>query len=85
MTRGDAFAAAIGRRLEEARVLQGVTVDSLSAHLKMSRHTWWRVVSGRRALRLDELVTVCDALQRSPAVLVCDAWREVPRRSARAA
>ena len=62
----------VGRRIAQARRAAGQTQRVLAAHLGWSRDMLASVESGRRALTLDRLAQLAQALAVAPAALLVD-------------
>lgn len=62
----------IGRRISMARARAGLTVRSLALRLGINHSTLLNYESGRRPLRVSQLIAIARALGCSPAALLID-------------
>lgn len=67
-----AVAAALGRRIGEARARAGLTLRALAARLGVDHSTLANYEAGRRPLRVTQLVAIAHALGCAPASLLID-------------
>lgn len=67
-----ATAVALGRRISEARAQAGLTLRVLAARLGVDHSTLANYESGRRPLRVTQLVAIARALGCAPAALLID-------------
>lgn len=65
-------AAAIGRRIAQARVAAGMTLRTLAAHLGVDHSTLAGYEAGRRPLRVTQLVAIARAVGLAPAALLIE-------------
>lgn len=74
----------LGRRLREARVAAGVSQDTACNAIGVSQPTYFRIESGDRPLKGDELVQLADCFGiRAAAITGLDEVRERVRFAAR--
>lgn len=67
-----ATSVALGRRISEARAQAGLTLRALAARLGVDHSTLANYESGRRPLRVTQLVAIARALGYAPAALLID-------------
>lgn len=67
-----ADAVALGRRISEARTRAGLTLRALATRLGVDHSTLANYESGRRPLRVTQLIAIARALGCAPAALLID-------------
>jgi len=67
-----AVAVALGRRISEARGRAGLTLRALATRLGVDHSTLANYESGRRPLRVTQLMRIARALGCAPAALLID-------------
>ena len=71
------------KAIERARRERGISVAELARRIGVDRKRLWRVLNGKREMRVDEFLALCVALRIDPrAFISAKTVREIAKRSA---
>lgn len=69
--------------IESVRRRQGIPVAELARRIGVDRKRLWRVLNGKREMRVDEFLALCVALRVDPRTFISAKMvREIEKRSA---